>query len=219
MSETIDVSIITGFMTAIITLLTSILTLIVNACIEIKKRNIEIKQKYYESKRENLNSTYQKLLSIVNSYPNVSPNDILINLEYPPNYSMESFDAIIDILGYQIEDCLNKLKCEKIDFTRKRALETEISNKKYAIKQIEQIRDDYFEADNKYNDFRKKEKMIFDLYAGQEVKNTFAEFDVIIHNTFKAGRSVGDIYDSTKNKIDIARNNMTVAMRNDIGLK
>lgn len=166
-----------------------------------------------------MNSTYQKLLSIVNSYPNVSPNDILINLEYPPNYSMESFDAIIDILGYQIEDCLNKLKCEEIDFTRKSALETEISNKKYAIKQIEQIRDDYFEADNKYNDFRKKEKMIFDLYAGQEVKNTFAEFDVIIHNTFKAGRSVGDIYDSTKNKIDIARNNMTVAMRNDIGLK
>mgnify|MGYP000838710507 FL=1 len=60
--------------------------------------------------------------------------------------------------------------------------------------------------------------MIFDLYAGQDVKNTLVEFEVIIHNTFKSGRGVGDIYDSTKNIIDIARHNMTVAMRNDIGL-
>lgn len=218
MSETIEAAIMTGAMAAAITLLTSILTLIVNARIEIKKRNIEIQQKYYEIKRENLNGTYQKLLSIVNYYPNVSPNDILKSIEYPPNYSMESFDAIITILGYQIEDYSNNLKREGLDFTKKGELEIEISNREYVIKQIEQIRDDYIEACNKYNDFCKNDKMIFDLYAGQDVKNTLVEFEVIIHNTFKSGRGVGDIYDSTKNIIDIARHNMTVAMRNDIGL-
>lgn len=67
-----------------------------------------------------MNGTYQKLLSIVNYYPNVSPNDILKSIEYPPNYSMESFDAIITILGYQIEDYSNNLKREGLDFTKKR---------------------------------------------------------------------------------------------------
>lgn len=218
MSETIEAAIITGAMAATITLFTSILTLIVNAHIEIKKRNIEMQQKYYETKRENLNGTYQKLLSIVNSYPNVSPNDILVNLECPPNYSMESFDSIITILGYQIEDYASNLKCEGIDFTKKSELEIEISNREYVIKQTERIRDDYVDACNRYREFCKNDKMIFDLYAGQEVKNILVELEVVIHNTFISGRSVGDVYDSTKNEIDRVRYKMTVAMRNDIGL-
>ncbi|MDD8048585.1 MAG: hypothetical protein PHH04_03170 [Thomasclavelia sp.] len=199
--------IVVAFIAAGISLFTTILTLNGNAYI-----------KYYETKRANLNNTYLKLLSIVNSYPNVSPNDVLKGLASPLRYSMESFDSIITNLRRQIEDYSNKLENEGINLEQKREYEEEISNIEYDIKQIEQIRDDYFDARNKYREFCKNDKMIFDLYAGQEVKNTLVEFEVNINNIFKSGRSVGDVYNSKKNIIDRTRDKMTTAMRNDIGI-
>lgn len=214
MSETI----IAALIGAGITLITTIITVFVNAHIENDKRKREIRQKDFETKRNNLTKVYKKLLSIINLYPNASPNDLLNNIEYPPEYSMESFDTIIDILKWQIDDYAQDLKNSEIALTQKNKMKVEILNREYLIKQIAQIRDDYFNASGSYREFCKTDKMIFDLYAGQDVKNSLADFEVAIHNTFTSGHSVGNIYDPTNNTIDRIRQEMINYMRNDLGI-
>ena len=95
----------------------------------------------------------------------------------------------------------------------------QISNREYAKKEISKIRDEYYAAKEKYKLFCESDKVIFDLYAGQGVRNCLVEFEVIIHNVFKSGRSVGDKNDPINNTIQVSRRNLVNSMRTDIGIR
>jgi len=200
-----------------VTLITTIATLFINSLIETHKSQLEIQQKKYEVKREKLNDIYAKLVDIVNQYPNSSPNDALQYVEYAPNYSMESFDAVLKSLDYQIEDYKRQLNNVNINYGRKSDVDTQISNREYAKKKISEIRDEYYIARDRYKSFCKSDKAVFDLYAGQDVRNCLVEFEVIIHNVFISGHSVGDADDPLNNRIEIIRRKLINSMRNDIG--
>ena len=72
-------------------------------------------------------------------------------------------------------------------------------------------------AKNRYKSFCKFDKAVFDLYAGQDVRNCLVEFEVIIHNVFISGHSVGSADDPLYNGIEIIRRKIINSMRNDIG--
>lgn len=213
MSETMIATLIGSGVTLTIT----IVTLFINALIEKYKCRLAIQQKKYEVKREKLNGIYEKLIDIVNQYPNSSPNDILQHVECAPNYSMESFDAVLNSLDYQIEDYKKQLNKANINYERKNDVGMQISNREYAKKKISEIRDEYYMARDRYKSFCKSEKTIFDLYAGQDVRNCLVEFEVIIHNIFISGQRVGDADDPLNNRIEIIRRKIINSMRNDIG--
>jgi len=196
------------------TLLVSIITLIMNIVIEHFKAKLRIQQKEYESKRELLNSVYKELISIVNLYPNESPNDILKYIDGPPNYLMEHFDSLLESLDCQIEYYKKQLK---IGYGQSNDIGVQISNREYAKKEIAKIRDKYFIAQDKYKSFCQSDKIIFDLYAGQDVRNNLVNFEVIIHNVFISGRKAGYKDDPQNNILQIARNNLVNSMRRDIG--
>ena len=201
-----------------VTLITTMVTLFVNSLIEKHKSQLEIQQKKYEVKRGKLNDIYTKLIDIVNQYPNSSPNDILRYVEYAPNYSMEMFDAVLDSLDYQIEDYVEQLNKVNINYERESNIRSQIFSSKYAKEKISQIRDEYYIARDRYKSFCKSDKAVFDLYAGQDVRNCLVEFEVIIFNVFISGQSTGDdVDDPLKNKIDIIRRKLINSMRNDIG--
>ena len=130
MSETIIAALVGSVMTLTATIVTSF----TNSLLKKRKWQLEIQQKKYEIKREKLNDIYEKLVDIVNQYPNSSPNDALLFVEYPPNYSMESFDTVLNILDYQIEDYKKQLNIENINYKRKSDIDTQISNREYAKK-------------------------------------------------------------------------------------
>lgn len=213
MSETMIATLI-GFG---VTLITTMVTLFINSLIEKHKCQLETQQKKYEVKREKLNDIYEKLVDIVNQYPNSSPNDVLQHVEYAQNYSMESFDAVLRSLDYQIEDYKKQLNDVNINYERKGNIDTQISNREYAKKKISKIRDEYYMAKNRYKSFCKFDKAVFDLYAGQDVRNCLVEFEVIIHNVFISGHSVGSADDPLNNGIEIIRRKIINSMRNDIG--
>lgn len=200
-----------------VTLITTMVTLFVNSLIETHKSQLEIQQKKYEVKREKLNDIYARLVDIVNQYPNSSPNDVLQYVEYAPYYSMESFDAVLKSLDYQIEDYKKQLNNVNINYDRKSDIDTQISNREYAKKKISEMRDEYYMARDRYKSFYKSDKAVFDLYAGQDVRNCLVEFEVIIHNVFISGHSVGDVDDPLNNRIEIIRRKLINSMRNDIG--
>lgn len=207
-----------GLISAGGTLLVSIVTLATNAFIERFKSRSEMQQKEYQSKREHLNEVYKELISIINLYPNSSPNDILKYVENAPNYSMEHFDSILKSLDYQIEDYKEQLNIANIDYERKNDINIQISNREYAKKKICEIRNEYYIAKTKYKSFCESDKVTFDLYAGQDVKNCLVEFEVIIHNAFISGRRVGDQDDPINNIIQMSRRNLVNSMRSDIGI-
>lgn len=103
------------------------------------------------------------------------------------------------------------------NYERKSDVDTQISNRVYAKKKISEIRDEYYMARDRYKSFCKSDKAVFDLYAGKDVRNCLVEFDVIIHNVFISGHSVGDVDDPLNNKIEIIRRKLINSMRNDIG--
>lgn len=214
MSETL----IAALIGAGASLTVAVVTLIVNAYIEKGKSKLEMRQKEYQSKRERLNEVYKKLITIINLFPNSSPNDVLRWVEYPPNYSLETFDAVIKILDYQIDDYKNQLGSANIDYERKSDMEVQISNREYSKKRIFEIREKYFNARDEYRLFCDSDKVIFDLYAGQNVRNFLVSFEVVIHNVFISGQSVGDADDPLNNSIEICRRNLIDSMRNDIGI-
>lgn len=72
-------------------------------------------------------------------------------------------------------------------------------------------------SQDKYKSFCQSDKIIFDLYAGQDVRNNLVNFEVIIHNVFISGRKAGDKDDPQNNILQIARNNLVNSMRRDIG--
>lgn len=200
------------------TLLVTIVTLTANAHIERFKSRSEIQQKACQSKRENLNDVYISLISIINLYPNSSPNDILQYVEYAPHYSMEHFEAVLKSLDYQIEDYKKQLNITNLSYERKGNIEIQISNREYAKKEISKIRDEYFIAIDKYKSFCESAKAIFDLYAGQDVRNRLVQFEVIVHNIFISGHRAGDNDDPVNNRIQVSRRNLIDSMRRDIGI-
>lgn len=209
---------ITALVSAGGTLIVSIVTLVANAFIEGFRNKSEMKQKDYQSKREHLNEVYKELISIINLYPNSSPNDILKYIDYAPNYSMEYFDSILQILDYQIEDYKKQLNNKNIKYEERCDIDTQISNREYAKQNIFEIRDEYYMARDKYKSFCESNKVVFDLYAGQDVRNCLVKFEVVIHNVFISGHMAGDKDDPINNIIQISRRNLISIIRNDIGI-
>ena len=209
---------ITALVSAGGTLIVSIVTLVANAFIEGFRNKSEMKQKDYQSKREHLNEVYKELISIINLYPNSSPNDILKYIDYAPNYSMEHFDSILQILDYQIEDYKKQLNNKNIKYEERCEIDTQISNREYAKQNIFEIRDEYYMARDKYKSFCESNKVVFDLYAGQDVRNCLVKFEVVIHNVFISGHMAGDKDDPINNIIQISRRNLINSIRNDIGI-
>lgn len=209
---------ITALISAGATLTVTIVTLTVNAYIEMFRSKLEIHQKILQSKRENLNDVYKKLISIINRYPSSSPNDILKYVEYSPNYSMEHYDAVLRSLNYQVEEYKNQLNAENIDYERKSDIEIQISHREYAKNKISENRDEYYIARDKYKLFWEGDKVAFDLYAGQEVRNRLVEFEMVIHNVFISGRNAGEDGDPINNIIHVLRRNLINSMRSDLGI-
>lgn len=214
MSETIITAIIAACATLAVSVITQITTFI---GFKFKSKD-EITQEAYKTKRDNLCNTYRNIISIINLYPSISPNDFLMPLEFPPYYSLENFDAVLITLDYQIEDYIHQLEMPSIEAERKSSIEVEISNRKALKKKISEIRDKYNEAKSKYDYFCEFEKVDFELYAGRDVKNCLVSFEVTIHNVFISGRSSEDPHDVSKNIIDISRRQLINSMRHDIGI-
>ena len=163
-----------------------------------------------------MDDIYKELISIINLYPDVSPNDILEYVDYAPNYSQEDFDLILHTLDYQIEDYKEQLNNANINYERKSNVDTQIYNREYAKKRISEIRDEYYMARDRYKSFCKSDKVVFELYAGQDVRNCLVEFEVIIHNVFISGRKAGDKDDPINNMSQVSRRNLINSMRRDI---
>lgn len=216
MSDKIIVALISAGGVTLGAIISAIIGLL-NARIENNRRKNEVLEKGFEVKREQLGKIYEELLSILNTFPKVSPTDILKNIEFPPCYSMESFESVIEILNYQINDGKEKLDSEMVSQKEKRDIKSDIEKRKYCIEQIKKNQEDYFKAKEAYCLFKQSDKMIIDMYAGQSVRNCLVEFEVVLHNAFISGHSVGDAYDSSKNLIEVTRNKIVNAIRNDIG--
>lgn len=178
----------------------------------------EIEQKNHEFKRKYLDEAYRELISVINLYPTVSPNDIMKCIDYPPIFFRESYDSVLNTLDYQIADYRNQLKNKSISLAKKNDIDVYISNRIYVKDKIKHNRVNYFNAENNYNEFYKSKKEIIDLYAGQNVKNCLVSFRVAIENIFYCGfySEVGD-----KNHNNIIENNKRLlieSIRSDLGI-
>lgn len=183
-----------------------------------KIKEFEMKQKEYLAKRETLTEIYKSLITIINLYPNESPNDILTWIKNSPNYSLESYDSIFTSLDFMLEDYEKQLKSPVIDHQRKNDIQNQISNIKYAKEKLTLNKDFYFKAKKENLAFAETDKTIFDLYASQYVLNCLVEFDVTIYNVFTSGQSVGEPDNPNNNTIKIAKRKIIHAMRSDIGI-
>ena len=172
MSETVIAAFIGAGATLLVTLITQTITVFMFNI----KSNKENKQLEHQLKKEKLDEVYKNLISVINFFPDMSPNDVLNCVEYSPHYSMESFDSVLKSLDYQIEDYNEKLGIPNINHKQKSDIETQISNREYSKKKISEIRDKYYKAKDKYRVFCESDKVIFDLYAGQDVRNCLVEF-------------------------------------------
>lgn len=194
-----------------------IVVIIINFWIEKYKSKQAIKQTEYQFKREVLKDIYEKLVSIINQYPNLSPNDALKWVQGAPNYSMESFDSVLQSIDYMIEDYNGQLDNPNINNEKKCNIKTQMINCETAKRELDEISNQYFIAKNEYCLFCKTDKTFLDLYAGQDVRNQLVEFEVTINNVFISGHSVGDVYDPSNNRIDVARRKIVDSIRKDIG--
>lgn len=218
MSDTVIAAIIGGI-GVIVGAFISFLTTVLNSIAEGKRNKIANLQKEKEIKRECLQNIYQKLIYIINLYPDFSPNDVLEFVDYPPQYSMEAFDSIVTALDYKIEDYEKQLNLDNIDMDRRYYLKTQINNIRYSKKKIFVCKDRYFNAQKAYQSFCKSEKMVFDLYAGQNVKDCLVLFEVIINNIFISGQCAKTSeFPPINNYIEAYRRNMVQYMRSDIGI-
>lgn len=181
------------------------------------KYKYESKQIEYKIKKEKLEDIYLKLTSIINLYPEITPNDVLKFIEFSPCFLMEDFDSTIKSLNYQIDDYKNQLNNFKLNSEMKNKVENEILNRKYAIRQILDIKEKYQNAKVAYQCFVENDKNILDLFAGQDVLDCIVEFEVIIYNAFISGRYVGEADEPTNNSINKIRRDLIYNMRKDIG--
>ena len=182
-----------------------------------KTKKLNGEQNNKTIKRKYLGKIYADLITIIQQYPEEAPCDVLQGIDYGPRYSLENFDIVSKSLDYQIEDYKRQLNNVNINYERKIDAETQISNREYAKKKISEIRDAYYMAKDRYKLFCKSDKAVFDLYAGQDVRNCLVEFEVILHNVFISGHSVGAANDPLNNSIEIIRRKIINSMRKDIG--
>lgn len=214
MSDTI----IAALVSSGVTLLVTMVTLVANALIERFKKKSEVQQNAYQFKREVLNGIYKTLISIINLYPNSSPNDILKAVDYAPYFSLENFEGVLKSLDYQIEDYKNQLNITNIDYNQKSNLELQISNREFAKQKISRMRDEYYMARDKYKAFCESDEALFELYAGQDVQICLINFKAIIDNAFIAGIDVGYNDDPINNAIQASKRNLINSIRNDIAI-
>lgn len=166
-------------------------------------------------KQEKLTEVYTELLKIVSLYPDSTPYDVMSTFPYSPNFHLENFDAVCRILEHQIEDFQNKLGRNGLTYQYKEEIRTEIRNREYYIREIKEIAKKYFEAQKEYKEFKNRDKLI-DLYASQEVKDCLVDFEVLVNNSFTAGRALR-YNDGRDSKLDNLRNKLEYLMREDIG--
>lgn len=213
MSENIIIMIVSSIATLCTTLITQLFLFFTNKL----KYKYESKQIEYKIKKEKLEDIYLKLTSIINLYPEITPNDVLKFIEFSPCFLMEDFDSTIKSLNYQIDDYKNQLNNFKLNSEMKNKVENEILNRKYAIRQILDIKEKYQNAKVAYQCFVENDKNILDLFAGQDVLDCIVEFEVIIYNAFISGRYVGEADEPTNNSINKIRRDLIYNMRKDIG--
>lgn len=73
-----------------------------------------------------------------------------------------------------MEDYKNQLKNVNINYEQKNDFDVPILNREYSKKKIFEIRDEYYNVRDNYKSFCESNKMIFDLYAGENVRNRLA---------------------------------------------
>lgn len=201
-----------------VTLMATVVTSIISVRIEVYRNKFNTQQKRLDTKNENLNNVYRQLNSIINLYPSSSPNDILKHIKHAPGYSMGYYDAVLRSLDHQIEDLKKQLNTNNINFEQKSDLEIEISNREYAKREISENQKRYNIAKEEYEKFCKGDKAVFDLYAGEEVRNALVTFRVVIHNVFISGENSGEESDPINNLIHTSRRNLINSMRSDLGI-
>ncbi len=211
-------TLISALINAGISLIENITTLLINTLIEEHKSKVAAQLDYYHFKREHLDELYTELSSIINLYPNLSPNDALQYVEYPPGFFHEQFDSVLESLDYKMEDYKEQLHNANSYYEWKNNIEMQMSNIKSSKKTILEIRDQYDDAKSKYQSFCESNKRVFDLYVGEKVKNCLDNFQITINNIFISGQSVGDAYNPFHNRVDIAREKLIDSMRNDLGI-
>lgn len=178
------------------------------------KRNAQ--QKEYQWRRKQLNTVYEKLVSVIEQYPDYSPNDILSDIDFAPHYSMENFDSLLKSLDYQIENYKEQL-LRNCNIEKKYNIDIQIHNREYAKKQIAEMQDKYYKAKELYNSFCKSDMKKFNLYAGQDVKNRLVEFNVLIENVFLSGR-LAECNNPMNSIIKVSKQNLITSMRKDLGI-
>lgn len=176
---------------------------------------------FIEEKRNNqekLAKTYNELLRIISLFPNRTPYDVMTLLPYGPTFRSENFDTVNRILEIQIkEDYKRRLEKPGLTYQDEEDIKTEISNREYYIEEIAEIKNQYFAAKQEYEQFRNQDKTI-KLYSSQEVKNCLIEFEVLLNNSFIAGRKL-EYNDGRCNKLDGILWKLEQIIRADIGVQ
>lgn len=188
--------------------------------IYIDKRKSKQKEQKIQSqaqKQEKITETYNELIRIVSLFPNKTPYDVMTNLPFSPVFNREDFDTVNRILEIQIQkDFQKRLERENLNYQDEEDIKTEIRNREYYIKEIEEIKNQYFLAKKEYERFRSTDKII-ELYASQDVKNCLVKFDVTWHNAFITGRPL-EYNDGRNNELDDIRWELEQVIRADLGI-
>lgn len=214
MSDTTIASLVGGLLTLLGVIITAIIT-IYTAHLREKR---EHEQREHQIKRDNLTEVYKNLISAINLFPSISPNDIMNDDEYAPSYSSESFDITLECLDIQIEFEQGVLKNSKLTYDEKNKVETKIANLKYFKKNIIRNKEKYFEAKKELAIFDKEHRKTLSLYAGPKVQVCLYNFEVIIHNVFTSGYRAQMIENNVSiNIISKSRSTLIYALREDIG--
>lgn len=188
--------------------------------IYVDKRKSKVQERKIQSqvqKQEKLTEPYNELIRIISLFPNKTPYDVMTNLPFSPGFNREDFDTVNRILEIQIkEDYQKRLERKGLTYKDEEEIKTEIRNRECYIKEIEEIKNQYFLAKKEYERFRSTDKII-ELYASQDVKNCLVEFDVTRDNAFIAGRPL-EYNDGRNNKLNDIRWELEQVIRADLGI-
>ena len=115
--------------------------------------------KKIDIKRNELNSVYEKLIKIIEMYPDKSPNDVLQYLECKPIYKLELFDTVTETLKIKVENYEKNLNiCNKEEYQKRTDIELLICEIKNCIEKINEIKENYFKAKSEYESFTREDK-------------------------------------------------------------
>lgn len=188
--------------------------------IYVDKRKSKVQERKIQSqvqKQEKLTEPYNELIRIISLFPNKTPYDVMTNLPFSSGFNREDFDTVNRILEIQIkEDYQKRLERKGLTYKDEEEIKTEIRNRECYIKEIEEIKNQYFLAKKEYERFRSTDKII-ELYASQDVKNCLVEFDVTRDNAFIAGRPL-EYNDGRNNKLNDIRWELEQVIRADLGI-